>query len=176
MQHRAGNAAVARALDGPTAGPVVQRSPQAVVQRAPRTADSVSIVEGEVKVAQAGEPITYPGVDSCLTITATLADGSRVGAHASLMQMGSGYPSDRILAAIGHAVGNQRIDYVELRGDLDSWHPDFFDEGYDSRFANSTPMPTGTPAPGSLASKVAAALGVAAGAVSEVQQRGTIRV
>jgi len=44
----------------------------------------VSIAENEVKSADEAEPISYPSVTSCMTITLVLANGKKVGGHIGL--------------------------------------------------------------------------------------------
>ncbi|MET9821666.1 MULTISPECIES: hypothetical protein [Streptomyces] len=87
------------------------------------TAQSQTVAEGEVKSVGPGGTITYPSVTSCLTITVYLRDGSKVGGHASLLQMSGGMYSDQILPAIRSQVGEGRVEKIDVSGAVSAWNP-----------------------------------------------------
>lgn len=130
------------------------------------SAAAVRITEGQVAEARPGVPILYPSVTSCLTVTVRLADGRKVGAHASLFQVPGEYRSDAILAAVERRVGHRTVRAVEVRGAVGAWHPGYFTKAIEAYGDGETvPFPT-APDPEGIARAVADGLGQPRGRVT----------
>ncbi|GGX39809.1 hypothetical protein GCM10010341_72130 [Streptomyces noursei] len=159
--------AVALALQAGVAGVATAQAAPAVASApaaAPTTA--IRITEGQVGEVGPGHPIVYPAVTSCLTVTVRLADGGKIGAHASLFQVPGEYRSDRILAAVQRRIGTRAVRAVEVRGAVGAWHPSYFTRAIESYPEGAqVPVPT-VPDPDGLARAVADGLGQPRGKVT----------
>ncbi|WP_020673173.1 hypothetical protein [Amycolatopsis nigrescens] len=111
MQPTFGNAAVAG---------MVQRmeNPAAEASSGP----TASIAEGQLAEVGPGGTITYPEVDSCMTVTVHLRTGGMVGAHLSIFRMEGRHASNELVPLLKAAVGKRRVAAVEIVGDFWSWN------------------------------------------------------
>ncbi|MER5974799.1 hypothetical protein ABT112_34775 [Streptomyces sp. NPDC002055] len=132
-------------------GPGSERTPAAV----PPVTSPLRLTEGQVGEVRPGGTLLYPSVTSCLTVTVRLADGTKVGAHASLFQVPGEYRSDRILAAVKDRTGARAVRAVEVRGAVGAWEPSYFTRAIESYAeGEQVPLPAG-PDPEGLARAVA---------------------
>ncbi|PNE37253.1 hypothetical protein [Streptomyces noursei] len=159
--------AVALALQAGVAGVATAQAVPAVASApAAAPAAAIRITEGQVGEVGPGRTIVYPAVTSCLTVTVRLADGGKVGAHASLFQVPGEYRSDRILAAVQQRIGTRAVRAVEVRGAVGAWHPSYFTRAIESYPEGAQiPVPT-APDPDGLARAVADGLGQPRGKVT----------
>ncbi|NGX50240.1 MAG: hypothetical protein K1060chlam2_00081 [Chlamydiae bacterium] len=89
-----------------------------VVDKIHKVAKNISINEGTVKLIGAQDAISYPNIDSCITVTAILKDGSMVGAHSVATPVSGQLRSDQILAEMRRQIGNKKVESVYLMGNL----------------------------------------------------------
>jgi hypothetical protein len=90
----------------------------------------MGLAEGEV--GKGADGIEYDGVDSCLTVTVELEDGSYVGGHLSLYKAGSGLDSTQVLGAMKDLIAGAKATGVKLAGQLSTWNPIFLDHTIES--------------------------------------------
>ncbi|WP_438484050.1 hypothetical protein [Streptomyces sp. S186] len=151
---QAGVAAAAPAQAAP-----IQAAPAVASAPAAAQAATLRITEGQVGEVGPGGTLVYPAVTSCLTITVRLADGGKIGAHASLFQVPGEYRSDRILGAVRQRIGTRAVRAVEVRGAVGAWYPGYFTKAIESYPAGAQiPVPTAPDSDG-LARAVADGLG-----------------
>ncbi|MFI1197895.1 hypothetical protein ACH4VR_00250 [Streptomyces sp. NPDC020883] len=144
---------------GVAAAAPAQAAPAAASAPAAAPATALRITEGQVGEVGPGGTLVYPAVTSCLTITVRLADGGKIGAHASLFQVPGEYRSDRILGAVGQRIGTRAVRAVEVRGAVGAWHPGYFTRAIES-YPDGAQIPVPTaPDPDGLARAVADGLG-----------------
>lgn len=94
---------------------------QLLTSAAPRTG-AVPIAEGQVATVPAGGQIHYPGLNSCMTVTVHLRNGSMVGGHMVIRHEGGQNSSDQVMQDIRQRVGNGPVAAIELVGDFQSWN------------------------------------------------------
>lgn len=75
--------------------------------------------EGQVRTANAGQKFAFGHVDSCMTITCSLADGSRVAAH--FVQFGQ---TQAMLGQMRTMIGGRTVKLIQAVGQLTTWTPD----------------------------------------------------
>ncbi|MFB3776121.1 MAG: hypothetical protein ACE141_00885 [Bryobacteraceae bacterium] len=76
-------------------------------------------LENQVVTAKAGEKIDFGWVDSCMTVTCNMVDGTRVAGH--FVQYGD---KEAVFATMSLAIGTRLIRSIRLVGQLRSWTPD----------------------------------------------------
>ncbi|MYT27628.1 MULTISPECIES: hypothetical protein [unclassified Streptomyces] len=144
---------------GVAAAAPAQAAPAVASAPAAAPATTLRITEGQVGEVGPGGTLLYPAVTSCLTITVRLADGGKIGAHASLFQVPGEYRSDRILGAVRQRIGTRAVRAVEVRGAVGAWYPGYFTKAIESYPEDAQiPVPT-APDPDGLARAVADGLG-----------------
>jgi hypothetical protein len=84
----------------------------------------IMVNEGEFKLAPPAEDLAHVGINSCVSITITYANGQRIGGHASVAP-GQGQQGLQgvlmgmtLLGVLSNALNPQRVYVI---GDLGSW-------------------------------------------------------
>lgn len=106
-----------------------------IVEEAESKADAISCLEGQVKVASVGQEINFGDVTTCMTITVTMKDGTRVTAHEGMFQS-VGDISDmtatrlpaivtKIQSKIESLKGSHEVVSVLAKGAGGFWQPNF---------------------------------------------------
>lgn len=83
------------------------------------TQKTIKIREGEAERVPAGTNLIYPGINSCLTITAVYAGGERCGGHVVMFPEGSQKSLQEICDFIK---SNGNASQLFIVGDIETWN------------------------------------------------------
>lgn len=81
----------------------------------------VIIQEGKIEVIPPGKQAFYPEMDSCISITARLKDGTMIGAHLVQVPTDQQLQNDNIIEELKKIIQGREIEDISLLGDLEGW-------------------------------------------------------